>query len=147
MYWTSQSCGCHKGKSKVVMCMPRGHCGGRKRMEVQLYSFLALALDTGEYSACLNGSAAGNRAPGTPRIRRLGGIWLTEKNKIMSYNSSIRCIYIHLYMTSGFRHNVHVICALTVYYTVSSENSLPVFQDSLLVPPQGRDQQVILKHQ
>jgi hypothetical protein len=42
--------------------------GRRERMEVQLYSFLALALDTGEYSTCLKGSAAGNRAPGTQEI-------------------------------------------------------------------------------
>lgn len=29
---------------------------------------LSPALDTGEYLACLNGSAAGNRAPGTKGI-------------------------------------------------------------------------------
>lgn len=42
--------------------------GRRDRTEVQLYSFLALALDTGEYSACFNGSVASNRAPGTQGI-------------------------------------------------------------------------------
>jgi len=38
---------------------------GREIMEVPLYSFLALALETSEYSACLNVSAACNRAPVT----------------------------------------------------------------------------------
>ena len=51
-------------------------------MEVQLYSFLVLALDTGEYSACLNGSAAGNRAAGTQGMR-LGGIRLTENKTVI----------------------------------------------------------------
>ena len=64
----------------------------------------------------------------------------------MSYNSSISCIYIDLYMISGFHHNADVICVFMGYYTVSSKNSLLIFGDSLLVPPQGWDQQVILKH-
>jgi hypothetical protein len=51
----------------------------KERMEVQLYSFLALALDTGEYSACLNGSAAGSRAPGTQGI---GGWVANGRQKI-----------------------------------------------------------------
>jgi hypothetical protein len=37
-------------------------------LEVQLYSFLILELYAGEHSACLNGSAAGNRAPGSQGI-------------------------------------------------------------------------------
>lgn len=145
MYWTWQSYGCHKCKSKSIMCMSWGHWGDRERMEVQLYSFLALALEISEYSASLNGSAACNRAPVTQGI----GGWVAyswQKIKIMSYNSSISCIYIDLYMISGFCRNTDVTCSLMGYYTVSSDNSLPMFWDSLLVPPKGQDEQVILKH-
>ena len=37
-------------------------------------------------------------------------------------------------MISGFHFEVDEVCAVLVYYAAYSDNSLPTFQDSLLVP-------------
>ena len=38
-------------------------------------------------------------------------------------------------MISCFHCEVHEICTILVYYVAYSDNSVPMFQDNLLVPP------------
>jgi hypothetical protein len=49
-------------------------------------------------------------------------------------NTTIQCQhYMECCVVSGFRSNVHKICALLGYYAAYSVNSLPTFRDNLSV--------------
>jgi len=53
---------------------------------------------------------------------------------ILCTHSIVSLYFLILCVISGFHHNVDKICALLGYYAAYSGNSLPTFQDNLLVP-------------
>jgi hypothetical protein len=53
---------------------------------------------------------------------------------ILCTHSIVSLCFLISCMISGFHHNTDKICALLGYYAAYSANSLPMFQDNLLVP-------------